>query len=78
MGDGPSGPVTAAYEAGSTGFGLARALTAAGARCVVAAPSKPQRPVGDRVKTDARDAMHLARLLRLGEIVEVAVPSIEA
>ena len=34
------GPVAAAYEAGPTGFGLARALTAAGARCVVAAPSK--------------------------------------
>lgn len=35
-------------------------------------------PVGDRVKTDARDAVHLARPLRLGEIVEVTVPSIEA
>jgi len=72
------GPVAATYEAGPTGFGLARALRAAGIRCVVAAPSKLQRPVGDRVKTDARDAAHLARLLRLGEIVEVTVPSIEA
>jgi transposase len=36
-----------------------------------------QRPVGDRVKTDARDALHLAKLLRLGEIVEVTVPSVE-
>ncbi len=44
---------------------------------MVAAPSKLQRPVGDRVKTDARDALHLARLLHLGEIVEVAVPSVE-
>lgn len=60
------GPVAATYEAGPTGFGLARALTAAGVRCVVAAPTKLQRPVGDRVKTDARDAVHLARLLRLG------------
>ena len=42
--------------------------------CVVAAPSKLQRPAGDRVKTDARDAAHLARLLRLGEITEVRVP----
>ena len=42
------GPVAATYEAGPTGFGLARALTAAGVRCVVAAPSKLQRPVGDR------------------------------
>ncbi len=71
-------PVAAAHEAGPTGFGLARALTVAGVRAVVVAPSKLQRPVGDRVKTDARDAVHLARLLRLGEIVEVTVPSIEA
>ena len=72
-----AGPVAVAYEAGPTGFGLYRALTAAGVRCVVAAPSKLQRPPGDRVKTDARDAVHLARLLRLGEITPVAVPSVE-
>ena len=71
------GPVAVAYEAGPTGFGLYRALTAAGIRCEVAAPSKLQRPSGDRVKTDARDAVHLARLLRLGEITPVAVPSVE-
>lgn len=71
------GPVTVAYEAGPTGFGLYRTLTAAGVRCVVAAPSKLQRPSGDRVKTDAKDALHLARLLRLGEITPVAVPSVE-
>ena len=65
------------YEAGPTGFGLARFLRAAGIGCVVAAPSKLQRPAGDRVKTDARDALHLARLLRLGEIVAVAVPTVE-
>lgn len=59
------GPVAAAYEAGPTGFGLARALEIANVRCVVAAPSKLQRPSGDRVKTDSRDALHLARLLRL-------------
>src|SRR5215218_3255053 len=45
------GPVSAVYEAGPTGFGLARALTAAGIECVVAAPSKLIRPPGDRVKT---------------------------
>jgi transposase len=50
-------------------------LTAAGWRCEVAAPSKLQRPAGNRVKTDARDAMHLARLLRLDEIVPVRVPT---
>jgi transposase len=71
------GPVAVAYEAGPTGFGLYRSLTAAGVRCVVVAPSKLQRPAGDRVKTDARDAVHLARLLRLGEVTAVAVPSVE-
>ena len=69
------GPVAVAYEAGPTGFGLARALDAAGIRCVVAAPSKLQRPSGDRVKTDARDAVHLARLLRLDEVAAVTVPT---
>jgi len=70
-------PVAVTYEAGPTGFALARMFTAAGIECVVAAPSKLQRPSGDRVKTDARDALHLARLLRLDEIVAVRVPSIE-
>jgi transposase len=72
-----AGPVAVVYEAGPTGFGLYRALSAAGIRCVVAAPSKLQRPAGDRVKTDAKDAVHLARLLRLGELTPVAVPSVE-
>jgi transposase len=71
------GPVAVAYEAGPTGFGLARQLRAAGVRCVVAAPSKLQRPAADRVKTDARDALHLARLLRMDQIVAVRVPSVE-
>lgn len=64
------------YEAGPTGFGLARFLLAAGVECVVAAPSKLQRPTGDRVKTDKNDALHLARLLHLGEIVEVTIPDV--
>ena len=71
------GAVAAVYEAGPTGFGLARFLLGAGIECSVAAPSKLQRPSGDRVKTDARDARHLARLLHLGQIVEVTIPSIE-
>jgi transposase len=71
------GPVAATYEAGPTGFGLYRALEAAGVRCEVAAPSKLQRPSGDRVKTDQRDALHLARLLRLDEVTSVTVPSID-
>lgn len=51
------GASVATYEAGPTGFGLARAMAAAQIRCVVAAPSKIRRSAGDRVKTDARDAM---------------------
>lgn len=47
------GLVHVVYEAGPTGFGLARFLLAAGVDCVVAAPSKIQRPPGDRIKTDA-------------------------
>ncbi len=71
------GPVAVAYEAGPTGFGLSRALTAAGIRCEVVAPSKLQRPSGDRVKTDAKDAVHLARLLRLDEFTSVSVPTVD-
>ncbi len=69
------GPVAVTYEAGPTGFGLARFLAVEGVECMVAAPSTLQRPSGDRVKTDARDARHLARLLHLSEVVAVAVPS---
>ena len=67
-------PVRVAYEAGPTGYGLARACAAAGIACTVAAPSKIQRAPADRVKTDRRDAERLARLLRLGELVAVRVP----
>lgn len=70
-------PVAVAYEAGPTGFSVARELELRGVRCVVAAPSQiPQAP-GDRVKTDRRDAVRLARLLRLGELVGVRVPTVE-
>jgi transposase len=68
-------PVHVAYEAGPTGYGLARACAAAEIACTVAAPSKIPRAAGDRVKTDRRDAERLARLLRLGELVAVRVPS---
>src|SRR6516225_177971 len=53
-------PVRVAYEAGPTGFGLARAATAAGIDVLVAAPSKTPRAKGDRVKTDHKDAELLA------------------
>ncbi|WP_432206475.1 IS110 family transposase [Mycobacterium paraffinicum] len=71
------GSVAVTYEAGPTGFKLARFLLEAGIDCVVAAPSMLIRPAGDRVKTDARDAAHLARLLHLGQVVAVTIPSIE-
>jgi len=64
------GPVAVVYEAGPTGYGLARFLTDHNIRCVVAAPSKLQRP------SDAKDAQHLARLLRLDEITPVVVPTV--
>ncbi|MCW2721393.1 alpha/beta fold hydrolase [Pseudonocardia sp.] len=70
------GPVEVAYEAGPTGFGLARFLAEQNVVCRVAAPSRLQRPSGDRVKTDKRDARHLARLVHLDEIVSVTVPSV--
>lgn len=54
---------------------MARALAAAGISCQVAAPTKLIRPSGDRVKTDKGDAVHLARLLHLGQITAVTVPS---
>lgn len=71
------GPVGVADEAGPTGFGLARALHAAGVRCVVVAPSKLERPPGDRVKTDRRDCRRLARLHRAGDLVAIRIPTVQ-
>lgn len=69
------GPVKVAYEAGPTGFGLARELAAVGIECVIAAPGKIARAPQDRVKTDRRDAERLVRLLMAGELHPVRVPS---
>jgi transposase len=71
------GPVRATYEAGPTGFVLARRLEQAGVACVVCAPGLIPRGPSDRVKTDQRDAERLVRLLVAGELHAVAVPSIE-
>ncbi|HEY5942870.1 MAG TPA: IS110 family transposase [Solirubrobacterales bacterium] len=68
-------PVRVAYEAGPTGFGLARALRERGIACVVAAPGKIERPAQDRVKTDRRDAERLVRLLMIGGLHAVRVPA---
>lgn len=69
-------PLRCCYEAGPTGFGLARALRAAGIECVVAAPSKLPRRT-DRKKTDRVDAEWLARMLLSGSVRAVRVPSPE-
>jgi transposase len=70
-------PVRAAYEAGPTGYGLARELAKCRVECVVAAPSKIPRGSGDRVKTDRRDAELLVRLLLAGKLHAVRVPGLE-
>lgn len=70
-------PVRVAYEAGPTGYGLARELAKRRVECVVAAPSKIPRASGDRVKTDRRDAELLVRLLLAGKLHAVRVPGPE-
>jgi transposase len=70
-------PVRATYEAGPTGYGLARELARRGVQCVVAAPGKIPRAAAERVKTDRRDAEHLVRLLLAGKLHAVRVPGPE-
>jgi transposase len=70
-------PVRVAYEAGPTGYTLARELAKRGVECVVAAPSKIPRATGEKVKTDRRDAEHLVRLLMAGKLHPVRVPGPE-
>lgn len=65
------------YEAGPTGYGIYRQLKAQNIDCVVVAPSLIPQKSGDRVKTDRRDAMNLARLHRSGDLTEVYVPNEE-
>jgi transposase len=66
-----------AYEAGPCGYVLYRYLTVKGLECLVVAPSLIPRTAGDRVKTDRRDAVQLARLLRSGDLTAVYVPQVE-
>jgi transposase len=70
-------PLRAVYEAGPSGFGLARAATAAGLDVRVVAPGSIPRSPGDRVKTDRRDAKRLVRLFAAGELSFAFVPSLE-
>lgn len=70
----PATTLKVAYEAGPTGYALHRQLTDLGVECDVVAPSLIPRKPGDRVKTDRRDAVMLARLLRSGDLTPVWVP----
>ena len=68
-------PARAVYESGPTGFHLKRSLDRLGLPCAVGAVSKMLKPAGDRVKTDKRDAVFLARMLAVGNVVEVFCPT---
>ena len=65
------------YEAGPCGYWLYRSLTKKGYDCGVVAPSLIPQKAGDRVKTDRRDALQLARLMRSGDLTPVYVPKVE-
>ena len=65
------------YEAGPCGYGLYRQIVAAGQGCEVVAPSLIPKKAGERVKTDRRDALKLARYLRGGDLTAVWVPDEE-
>lgn len=70
------GQVVCCYEAGVCGYTIQRWLQSAGVRCLVVAPSLiPVKP-GQRIKTDSRDALKLAELLRGGLLTEVAPPTL--
>jgi transposase len=66
--------LTFCYEAGPTGYGLYRQIEGLGFECVVVAPSLIPKKPGDRVKTNRRDAVSLAKLLRADELTPVWVP----
>ena len=65
------------YEAGPCGSWLYRYLTHQGHHCWVVAPSLMPKKAGDRVKTDRRDAVQLARLMRSGDLTPVDVPTVD-
>ena len=71
------GEVLFCYEAGPCGYEVYRQLTKAGYDCTVIAPSLIPKKSGDRIKTDRRDAVSLARLLRAGELTPIWVPDKE-
>ena len=62
------------YEAGPSGFVLARRLRQLGADCVVMSPAQTERKPNEKIKTDKRDACNIAKMMRNGDITEVRVP----
>ena len=66
-----------AYEAGPCGYEVYRYLISKGHGCAVVAPSMIPRRSGDRIKTDRRDAVNLARLFRAGELTSIYIPTQE-
>lgn len=73
----PAEHLSVAYEAGPTGFGLCRDLRAHGISCIVVAPNKIPLMPGPRIKTDKRDARHLAWQLYKGTVSGIALPDDE-
>ncbi len=71
---GPQSRLRVCYEAGPTGYGVARRLNEEGICCVVVAPSLVPTAKNRRIKTDRRDAVRLAHFRRSGDLVEVSVP----
>ena len=71
------GALRFSYEAGPCGYGLYRQLRRLGHDCVVAAPALIARRPGDRIKTDRRDSLKLARQDRAGELTAIWVPDLE-
>jgi transposase len=70
-------PARMVYEAGPTGYGLARRARAVGIEMAVCAPGRTDRSPAERIKTDKRDAIRLARRLAAGELTLVTIPSVE-
>lgn len=62
------------YEAGPSGFVLARRFLRLGLECVVMSPSRSERKPNEKIKTDKRDAIHIAKAFRNGDLTEVRVP----
>jgi transposase len=65
------------YEAGPCGYGLYHQITASGHECQVVAPTLIPKRASDKVKTDRRDSLRLAELLRAGELTSVWIPDAE-